>query len=966
MKNIKYLKQTTATILLTSLALTSCSKNYSTTIFGAEGTRSNEQKAGENIKTANDFDAWKKLITSDEKNIALAEILSATVARENKDIVSEIVSSLTTEEVDKIISSVQIERTKLGKTYLFRNDTYLEGKAVYRNSILNEGIKISTSSYDSESVQLQVATFAYLKSKSLGEIYASFDKIMEDSSRVVAKAMAITIAEKNPALAHELESAAANSATKEEFTEKVKASKNYLALAEEMFQYSVVNTKEQLAAVATGAVAGLLYLEIKENKTFKDILKKYEELKPKIEEIKKNIDTIKLTVAVIKKNKDDANLNLKDFNEGLSGLKTGIKETFDTAKTAIEGNDPKNGKKTAQFIYDKVIKGKDADNQAAYPSIQAAQEKINTNLKKTFDSAGKMADNLSNIINTTQTLSQTLGISIPKDIQKALNTASKITAGVKMASTIISGFASGGVLAAVGMIGSGPIGDMLGMGKGADPAVMESLGRIERKLDLVLENQQKLIEMQIETVKMIKNLAVIIDEYHQKEMMALADLRDLGLVNLEIGKALLNNNIRICEEMINFKLKVYWGNDSLRNGSTTTAIDYEKFYSQFGSIASFRNFAKSSAENNFSKCQEAFSEVFGGDSTNGSPVLSIFSTKENQNLYTFQRNKYLPLVKLLENFSGGNGFSKKILHMPTRQIMDLDTKTAELTTANSFGDGVSFSYNLENLISTKGLERYLSSLLILYPIFEFDKSDWNKTLPDLVSSYYTKLSSDFVSANENSSNVSRGYYFMNNALDMIHSSIAQEALLAGELIIPKIRTELAKFIFKNETCSNATTEALRDRLKRAGFDRSDDRDIICSIRENKLLMKNYLNYTIQKSISFVLTLDKYKEAFENADIDTLALYLNNEGVTKDMITKSSNGEMKIHLPFGIENVEFVDISLPTAKEVSSDVVVYSENMERLLKMQKDTISALVKLTPSKFRSSESREKFAQLLLFKNY
>ena len=737
-------------------------------------------------------------------------------------------------------------------------------------------------------------------------------------------------------------------------------------MADEMFEYSGLNTKEQLAAVATGAVAAMLYLEIKGTKTFKDILKKYEELKPKSEEIKKNIESIKLAVAVIKKNKEDANQNLQDFNLGLSGVKTGIKETFDNAKAAIEGNDPINGKKMAQFIYDKVIKGKDADQKTANSSILAAQEQLNTNLKRTFDSAGKMADNLSNIITTTQTLSQTLGVSIPKDLQKALGSASKIATGVKMASTIISGFASGGILTAAGLIGSGPIGDMLGMGKSADSAVTESLGRIEGKLDLILGNQQKMIEIQIETVKMIKNLAVMIDEYHQQEMMAFADLRDLELVNLEIGKALLNNNIRTCEGMINFKLKAYWGNDSLRNGSTTTGIDYEKFYSQFGSMASFRNFTKSSGEYNFSKCQEAFSEVFGSDSTNESPILSIFSTKDNENLYTFQKNKYLPLVKLLKNYSGVNGFSKKILHMPTREITGLDKKMEELTTTNSLGDGNAFSYNLENLISTKGLERYLSSLLILYPIFEFDKSDWDKTLPDLVTAYYTKLSSEFVSLNEKNSNVSRGYFFMNNALDLIHSSIAQEALLSGELVIPKIRTELAKIVFKNEKCTNATTEALGDKLKSAGFDSKADRDIICSLRENKLLMKNYLNYTIQKSISFVLTMDKYKEALETLDAETLVLFLNNEGVTKEMITKNSNGELKLHLPFGIDNIEFVEISLPTAEEVSSNVLVYSENMERLLKMQKDTISALVKLSPSQFRSSESREKFAQLLLFKNY
>ena len=116
------------------------------------------------------------------------------------------------------------------------------------------------------------------------------------------------------------------------------------------------------------------------------------------------------------------------------------------------------------------------------------------------------------------------------------------------------------------LLSSGPIGSMLGLsGGGTDPSITEALGRMEGKLDLVLENQQKMIGMQIETIKMIKNLVVMIDEYHQTEMMAIADLRDLTIVNLEIGKAVKNQNIRICEVMIDYKLKAYWGNGSTRN-----------------------------------------------------------------------------------------------------------------------------------------------------------------------------------------------------------------------------------------------------------------------------------------------------------------------------------------------------------------------------------------------------------------
>ena len=966
MKNI--INQTTAALLLSSLAFTSCSKNYSTTVYDSQSSGTNAEKVATTDKAQADYLAWKKLILSDEKNIALAEILSSTVASENRALVSGIVSSLTTAEVNDIITDVQKERNALGKSYLFRGNDYNQETELVRGSILNEGVSLSGTSFDSETTQLQIATFSYLKSKSLQEIYDSLNQAMDDSSKMIAQSMAVQIAQSEPQLASELEQAAAEASSKEDFSEKLKGSTAYLELADKTLRQSGLNTKEQLIVVSTGLIGGALYLELKDSKTFATLLAKYQEIKLKVEEVKKSIATINMAVAVISKNQNEAKASLDSFNKGLAGVQSGVKEAFDSAKSASESGDPVNGKKMAQFVYDKVIKGKDADESVSNASILSAQKKINDNIKQTSDAAAAMADNLSNIINAAHTISSTLGVTLPKDLEKALNTASKISAGVKLASTVVSGFMSGGVLSAVGLLGSSPVAGMLGLGGGPDKAVMAALGKINAKLDLVLDNQQKMMDIQIETIKMIKNLAVMIDEYHQKEMVAMAGLRDLSLVNLEIQKSVINQNIRTCEAMIDFKLKSYWGENNYiqksKNGSTTTAIDFEKFYSQFDSLEKFRNFAKSSAENNFSKCQEAFSEAFGVDSTNENPILATYSTNGDNNLYTFQRNTYLPLVKLLTNWSGTNGSTNKILHIPMRQVSGMDIKDSALDRVDSSSASSVFSYNLENLLSSKSLERYLSSLLILYPVFEFDKGDWDKSLSDLVSSYYQNVSSDNVSSLSNDNTVSRGYYFMNNALDLIQSAIAQEALLAGEPIIPKMRSQIAKELFRNDQCTKVSSDLMNTKLKDAELDLGSERAVICSLRSNKLLMKNYLTYTAQKSISFALSLEKYKAAYEKKDFTTLALYFANEGISSSMFIANGD-ELSIRLPMDDEKI-FADIVLPTMNQINLDVLVYSENMEHLLKMQKDTLSALIKLSPSQFRSTESREKYAEVLLLKNY
>ena len=285
MKNI--INQTTAALLLSSLAFTSCSKNYSTTVYDSQSSGTNAEKVATTDKAQADYLAWKKLILSDEKNIALAEILSSTVASENRALVSGIVSSLTTAEVNDIITDVQKERNALGKSYLFRGNDYNQETELVRGSILNEGVSLSGTSFDSETTQLQIATFSYLKSKSLQEIYDSLNQAMDDSSKMIAQSMAVQIAQSEPQLASELEQAAAEASSKEDFSEKLKGSTAYLELADKTLRQSGLNTKEQLIVVSTGLIGGALYLELKDSKTFATLLAKYQEIKLKVEEVKK-------------------------------------------------------------------------------------------------------------------------------------------------------------------------------------------------------------------------------------------------------------------------------------------------------------------------------------------------------------------------------------------------------------------------------------------------------------------------------------------------------------------------------------------------------------------------------------------------------------------------------------------------------------------------------------------------------
>jgi hypothetical protein len=798
MKTKKMSHLSISVIIIFSLALSACGKNATTTNETIVN-RSAENQLSTFANTQSSYEAWSKLLLSDEKNVALAEILAKSVANENKKLVQDLVSSLSNEEIESIIAQITSEKNALNKSFLFRQNNQLEGTDLFRNSILEEDFKIS----DSEANQMTIATFSYLKSKSLEEIYKSFNDVIEKNSKDVAQALIQDIALNNPALAVEIESAANDSFNAEEFSKKLIKSKAYLEKADEYFKYSGLNTKEQLVLVATGTVGAVIYSELKNNKTFISLLNHYKKIKLVILEVKEKVELIKLSVEVIKNDRDLIVASFKDFNAGLSGVKDGIKESTDR----INDDSSVDSKKTAQFLYDKIIRGKPLNKNETNPSLLDSQKKITENLAKSFAAAGTMANSLQSIINVTNMLSDNLGIKLPSNVQKALNTATKVAAGVKLASAVVSGFMSGGVLTAVGMLSSGPLGDMLGMSSGTDPQVMAALGRIEAKLDVVLENQQKMLDLQIETIKAIKNLAVMVDEYHQKEMIALAGLHDDNMISMELSRAKLNANIRRCESLIDFELKKFWGKDKRNsfNGSITANIDYETFYKGFKSMNDFRKFARGATENDYTHCQDALSEAFGNTDTINNPILSIFNSEDDLNLFSFQRDTYKPLVKMLAQTKKNLGERKKILHIPMSKISDLDYKNDSLSSSeiDTLSTDNEFDYNLDNLLSTKSLERYFSSYIILYPIFEFDKNDWNLSLQELVTIYYKNMiPSEGIFTEQNTlQNVSRSYFFMSNAIDLIQSAIAQEAILAGESLIPTIRMNLGSSILTNEECN---------------------------------------------------------------------------------------------------------------------------------------------------------------------
>ncbi len=964
----KSTKKVTALLCLTALLSSACTKEIHTreVVTGYSEASTENKGTQSEVGTLNasqreeQYALWRKLVVSDQKNIALAEVLSVGVSIEKRREVQAMVDLLSDEEIQEVIDSVKEETRDLKQRYFFGKKTEIYNK-LFVDSIISDSFQ--KKDYQSEVDLLVVSTVHKAQTKALNQILANYDKIIADHSTDVAKQIIVDIAEGDKDLADEVIIMAKESGNQDDFAKKLAESKKYLDLVDKHFQASGSNIKEQLTVVATASVGAYIFLQVKDTPDFKKLKEKFLYIKGKAEEVKKKIDDIKVVASEIK-NIWQMNGELKDqMSTGLSQMKKGLEDSFNDAKKSIK-QDKIEGKKLLDYINNVVINGNDSKVAKENPTILAHTKKISEGMKTIASSADKMSKNFDAILSGAERVADIAGVRIPKDLQKAINTARKVSQGVQVASTIASAFLSGGVMPALGVLSSGPVASMLGLGGsgGPDPEVMAALGRIEGKLDEVLENQKKMLELQMETLKMIRDLALQIDEYHQTEMKYLDSIRDTLLTNLQISKMQMNEDFRMCEAMIEYKSNINKMSSKSRKSLFAAArleFDFDSFYKDTKDLADMRKFVNGIHEESYNNCQKGIAKVFGSTISEENPVMAINHGSDATNYFTFNKNIYQPLNSLLKIYASPVVFDSAIeLALPTQKINSLESKSFAISRRTS--DEQVYDTKMDYLVSTKALERYLTSLLIFYPIIDVNKETWNGSLDNIVNSYYRDVLPTFGTVLENSQyNISRSFYFLNTALNLVKHSIAQEALLAGDNLIPYIYRDLGTRLLGSESCGAVTASLVDNKWSKLNQDRTEG-DPVCAMRSNSLFLKNFLKYSAYRGLNGQRTLDFYKRAYESKDLQALQFFWSEVGVRADKI-REENGVLKLEVMASDKSTKVI---LPTPSELADENMSYSESMGHLIKLQDKTLNALVKVSPNEFTNVETREKYAKLVLLK--
>ncbi|HXH75726.1 MAG TPA: hypothetical protein VNJ08_12205 [Bacteriovoracaceae bacterium] len=893
--------KTITLILSAAILVTSCSKK--------SGTHAN-LPVMESIKVGIDPEiaAINKLLLSDSPNLALAELLARTLNAKDRADVKELISTLTVQEAEAIIASVAKENTLIRDHFLFHSEDYQNDRSSWlKQSLISPDD--TQARFLSLEDELRVTVFGYIKSKALEDLVATYENRAASLAQELAGPVAADIAANFPGEAASIEKSIA-SGDKASAIDRLKTVLPRLKTVDELFSKKGLTENEQYAVVLSGIMAGSVYMLVKENKEFKNVVsviqKTYKDLKPWLEKAKE----LESLVKTLDKHTDESLKNLTDLKNGIKDTRTDLQDTFKEAKAALANPGNRTDiKEMFSLIKTKLTSKKDVESRN--PSILSKQIRINANLLKSVMAVGNLADNLGNILTTTSNIQRLLGVKVSPEIQKAMAKAQKVAQVASLVKSAISGFATGGFLGAVSALG--PMSSMLGAGGSPDSA---KLDEVSQKLDLVLENQKKIMEMQLETMKMIRDLALMVDVYHQKEMAALAELREYSLVDLEMSKAQMHRNISICEGLINYQLDSVFISGGAYTINRLPLIS-SRLMARIKSLNDIRQVVRGVDQDSFRLCMQGISSVFSG-SEEGNPALAIFASSDVANLYKWQREKYLPLLSSLQEFSGTDNFNGMPLHLPMKRARGLSLKEPYI----EFSKGSSSNkdtYSMENLISVKVLERYLTNLLVLLPLVELDKQEWQNSTEQIISKYISNAKKeDFVS---------RSSFLLKNALRLTQTAIAQEALLAGEPLLAFIYARRDK-VLADTSCDIPVTGPVSAN---------------CSIRSNKLLMKNLITYSLyQNNVSDVYSIRRYTEAFNGIGVQELAKFIDAE-LAGSRVRMSNGIPVLVVKVNGAE----LEIQFPTPEVAKDGTLLYSENMQQLLLMQKLILDALEKVTPIK-------------------
>lgn len=550
--------------------------------------------------------------------------------------------------------------------------------------------------------------------------------------------------------------------------------------------------------------------------------------------------------------------------------------------------------------------------------------KLNQNLKKVLNSYTTVSSEFLAMVNQTQELVKVSGLDFPDDVVKVIGSVEEVHSTINTANNILSGFEKGGLIGAVTALAESSALSMI-VGKNIIPPTPEQI--LNNKLDNVVRLQKELLDMQFKTMEMVTKLANMVAELHEKEMFAIAELKELALINLDLGYLNLTADLKSCEVLAhnssNFKSQLDFSRSthsykvlktyvySMREKLSQLNL-INNIFGQYGAYA-------------YQKCRNHLSSEIGFRNTFAdTPLLALFADTSVDNIryHRVRTRIYIPFLEKYKSLNLGKIAPNSGLELPLRSVRDLSQKLDIVSSSVQDSKELFTGHALDHLISTKALQRYLIQIIRLDELFDFGIEDSRQDI-SLFDIYESS-----VKANEQPSAVQALPRSIYRAL---RSAIAQENILAGGPLLKKISDDFSNIRQSFKTCDHAGAA-------NQGFN--------CAVFFNKLALKNMMTLRLMKT-----NIQTYDAALKGKDALKLARILGDGITTADIQIEKG----RVYLSLTGKNQSRSVVELPRVKKVHKGLIHYSANMKALIQLQDLAASSLVERSELSKYSVSSRD-----------
>jgi hypothetical protein len=858
------------------------------------------------LGTSPEIDGIKKILSSQSPNIAMVELLMKTVPNERKNEVKKIMTSLPLREVEKIMRQVKSQNENVRRDALYHGQLY-EEMSFIKDALHNE-VFLNSSSMEK---QLTVSVFTYIKNKALQDIVSAYDRKARQIINELIDDFSFDIS-RNKFLLEKI-SKEMNHASKDKVIEIIKSSDEFKNKKRTYFTASDLVQMDQYSSFIVGHIAEGIYLKVKNDNGLKKILQQRKGGIRDENVFKKKAQAAVLLVKTIGNHIDSTTLNVREFSQGLTDSAKHMSLMIKNSNVKDPKFSDQETKGVVNFLYQRIFLEQKVLVSGNHSSHISHIKNIHESIQRSHEAADRMEHHLDNILLSSEDILTLLKVEPNNDLHKVISSATEVAQSLSKVtqhpfSTAIS-LSSAPMLA--GWMGGGGIKDS------------DMLEEIKCKLDILIENQIEMIKRQKETLELIKNIALMVDQYHQNQMVSSSELRDFSVVSSEREELQSNMGIASCEQLVGNQL-----NSKLSDDVTNLKHDFNinnvklltiQFNSSMRDLSSIQSITKSVKKNDFENCLESISSAFGDEYLKDNPLQTMYLSDKKKHLFNFERDKFQPVLATLAQFYPNTNLDILPFHFPSRDLKMLKEKTKFMLGQINSGNSGHEIYDVEHLISVHALERNLTSLFILYPLLELDKADWAGDYEEIVNTYILR-----------GQKRTRSATFLRNALKITQSAIAQESLLAGEPILQGLLF-YKKNILSNQKC---------------------DVEFLCGLKNNTLLMKNFVLYSLNHQNTLIPDFFiKYEKAYLTADLASLARFLSPSLNDKNLKVLKNNDGSEIMIEIKSNNRTIIGketiilVQLPSPKTLREGKILYSENMERLLLMQDLIIENLEKVTP---------------------